>query len=490
MIRYILICSGILFALLMAGCSNEPSPLGPDDTALTADDRGVVHAVLSGSDISSAHLNVSIGFPNGHSVNLHRVLNDWDPSTVNWTNFAGAFSPDIEGSFVAASNGWYEIGTDVTELVRSWADGEHGNFGILLEQSSTSFAPIMLFSSERPDLTPFLEICYTTPTGSLCDTVYPIADVFIDEAFPNRNFEGSGTLLIGQMMNPGEEKQALIRFDLPDTFSDFDPSAIGGCVWEDVNLNGIRDIDEQGLTGIVVSLYDCQEVLLLSADTDSSGGYTFNGLSSGSYLVEFAAPAGYLFSPGDQGTDDAVDSDVDPATGRTVCFELGEGVEALSWCAGLISRVDDDPGCTYSKGYWKNHAGFGPQDDEVSSLLPIWLGDASGSNSLLVDNATIAVEVLSHKTCDKSSNGLTKLYAQLLAAKLNIANGASDFDIADVIAQADGFLASHSCADWVSLDEEERKTVLDWMGTLGNYNNGDIGPGHCEDEPSILNTFR
>ena len=205
MIRYILICSGILFAVLTAGCSNESSSLGPDDTGLTADDASVVHAGLSGTEISSALLNVCVGFPSGQSVNLHRVLNDWDPSTVSWTSFAGAFSPDIEGSFVAAANGWYEI--DVTVMVRSWADGEQGNFGILLEQSSASFAPVMLFSSERPDLTPFLEICYATPAGSPCDTIYPLADVFIDETFPNGTFEGSGTLLIGQMMNPGEEKR-------------------------------------------------------------------------------------------------------------------------------------------------------------------------------------------------------------------------------------------------------------------------------------------
>jgi hypothetical protein len=488
MIRYILICSGILFAVLTAGCSNESSSLGPDDTALALDDRNAAHTVPSGTEVSSAILNVCVGFPSGQSVNLHRVLNDWDPSTVSWTSFAGAFSPDIEGSFVAAANGWYEI--DVTVMVRSWADGEQGNFGILLEQSSASFAPVMLFSSERPDLTPFLEICYATPAGSPCDTIYPLADVFIDETFPNGTFEGSGTLLIGQMMNPGEEKQALIRFDLPDTFSEFDPSAIGGCAWEDVNLNGICETNEHGLSGIVVSLYDCQEIHLLSADTDSTGCYTFDSLSSGSYLVEFVAPPGYVFSPIDQGIDDAVDSDVDPATGRTVCFELSEGVEALSWCAGLIFRVDDDPGCTYSKGYWKNHAGFGPQEDKISSLLPIWLGDAGGSNSLLVGSASIAVEVLSHKICDKSSNGFTKLYAQLLAAKLNIANGASDSDIAEIIALADGFLASHSCSDWRSLDKDERKTVLDWMGTLDDYNNGRIGPGNCDDEPIILNTLR
>lgn len=488
MMRYILICGGILIAVLAANCGQKQSPLGPDDTALKQDDGSVGQSLSSGAEILSAHLNLCVGFPNNLPVNLHRVVDDWGPASVNWTSFAGAFDPDVEGSFVADANGWYEV--DITNLIRSWVDGGHDNFGILLEQSSPAFAPIMLFSSERPDLTPFLEICYDTPVGSACDTVLPLADVFIDEAMPDVNIEGSGTLLVGQMMNPGEEKQTLIRFDLPDVFYQIDPSSIGGRVWDDANQNGICDADEHGLSGIAVRLYDCQEILLSSTDTDTAGSYRFDSLSSGSYFVEFVAPAGYVFSPADQGTDDALDSDVDPATGRTGCIELGENEEALFWAAGLIMRTDGDSRCTYSKGYWKNHAGFGPQNDEVSSLLPIWLGDAGGVNSLLVDSDSIAIEVLSQRICNRSSNGLTKLYAQLLTAKLNIANGAADSDVADVIVEADDFLGSHGCADWRSLDKEMKKMLLEWKETLDDYNNGYIGPGHCDDEPSTLNVDR
>ncbi len=49
--------------------------------------------------------------------------------------------------------------------------------------------------------------------------------------------------------------------------------------------------------------------LLSTTTTAPTGFYHFTGLTPGNYSVCFAPPAGYLVSPQDQGTDDAVDSD-------------------------------------------------------------------------------------------------------------------------------------------------------------------------------------
>ena len=134
--------------------------------------------------------------------------------------------------------------------------------------------------------------------------------------------------------------------------------------------------------------------------------------------------------------------------------------------------------CTRTIGYWKNHAGFGPQADVVTPLLPLWLGTSGGGKSVHVTTAAFAVALL-----DKSgdaSNGINKLYAQLLAAKLNIANGASGSAVLQTITQADGFLATHAAADWNSLTSAQRQQVLAWAATLDDYNNGKIGPAHCD----------
>ena len=134
-------------------------------------------------------------------------------------------------------------------------------------------------------------------------------------------------------------------------------------------------------------------------------------------------------------------------------------------------------GCTLTIGYWKTHAGFGPQPDMVTPLLPIWLGIAGGQKSIQVTTASQAVTILNFQ--DQASNGIAKLYAQLLAAKLNKANGADATAVASTISAADTFLATHGIADWNSLNKVQKNQVLSWATTLDNYNNGLIGPGHC-----------
>ncbi|MCM2272767.1 MAG: DNRLRE domain-containing protein [candidate division Zixibacteria bacterium] len=143
--------------------------------------------------------------------------------------------------------------------------------------------------------------------------------------------------------------------------------------------------------------------------------------------------------------------------------------------------VFDPPqeGCSHTIGYWKTHAGFGPQADEVTQYLPIWLGTAAGAKSRLVNTAQLAVDYLSQNVYGTPKNGITKLYAQLLGAKLSIADGADATDIAATIAAADAFLAANDYSDWNGLSKAQKALVLSWHDTLDAYNNGMIGPGHC-----------
>ena len=137
-------------------------------------------------------------------------------------------------------------------------------------------------------------------------------------------------------------------------------------------------------------------------------------------------------------------------------------------------------GCTLTIGYWKTHAGFtGRNPDRVSQFLPIWLGTPNGAKSVEVTTAAQAANILSMNSCDGPSNGITKLYAQLLAAKLNIGNGADGSAAAATIAAADAFLATYGCDAWSSLARAQKNQVLGWATTLDNYNNGLLGPGHC-----------
>ena len=143
-----------------------------------------------------------------------------------------------------------------------------------------------------------------------------------------------------------------------------------------------------------------------------------------------------------------------------------------------------DEGDEYTRtvGYWKNHAGIGNgnQDDTVSPLLPVWLGNQSGSASIIVDSNIIAVSLLKKKDYGGSRNGIAKLYAQLLATKLNIANGTDDTDVAPDILIADDFLELNDWPVWDDLSKSDRQLVLNWMEIFDAYNNGLIGPGYID----------
>jgi hypothetical protein len=122
-------------------------------------------------------------------------------------------------------------------------------------------------------------------------------------------------------------------------------------------------------------------------------------------------------------------------------------------------------GNTFTIGFWKNHAGLGNgnQADLITPLLPIKLGN------MWVNTAAEAVAILSNM----GSNGIDKLMAQMLATKLNIANGAPVTPkLTAALAAADAFLMTYDADDWSSLSKAEQKAVLSWMTKFDDFNNG------------------
>jgi hypothetical protein len=131
-------------------------------------------------------------------------------------------------------------------------------------------------------------------------------------------------------------------------------------------------------------------------------------------------------------------------------------------------------GCTRTIGYWRTHP------DEFARLLPKRLGTYSGARSVNVTTIEMGVAILSMNwNGGDPSNGITKLYAQELAAKFNIALRADPRAIQGTINSADYFLATHNQADWANLSDTERAQVLAWAQRIDDYNSGVIGPGHC-----------
>ena len=114
------------------------------------------------------------------------------------------------------------------------------------------------------------------------------------------------------------------------------PASLGNFVWLDVDGDGVQGgIGETGMPDVVVTLYDFDDAAIGTTTTDVAGAYAFTNLVPGDYYVGFARPSGYNFTLQDEGGNDALDSDANPATGRTIPTTLDSGENDLSWDAGL-----------------------------------------------------------------------------------------------------------------------------------------------------------
>jgi hypothetical protein len=92
--------------------------------------------------------------------------------------------------------------------------------------------------------------------------------------------------------------------------------------------------------------------------------------------------------------------------------DAGTELQSLIRFATPVPPVDD-PGCTLGIGYWRTHAGpeSGGRPDEVTELLPLWLGDEAGEHSILGEQAATARDLLTFATTDDDINGIVRLRA-------------------------------------------------------------------------------
>ena len=210
------------------------------------------------------------------------------------------------------------------------------------------------------------------------------------------------------------------------------------------------------------------------ANTDNTGaaGWTLTQTPSS---TNCAAP-GCSFSYCALVANTSAPCDLNSTASNTATLSDGTNSQSASASTPLYTGACPG-GCTLTIGYWKTHAGFtGRNADRVTQYLSKNLG-AGGGKTVVVTTAPQAVGLLSMS--GDASNGINKLYAQELAAKLNIAKGASGTSIASALAAADAFLVNFNSADWSSLSKTQKNNVNSWMSTFDSYNNGVIGPGHC-----------
>lgn len=153
---------------------------------------------------------------------------------------------------------------------------------------------------------------------------------------------------------------------------------VGDLVWHDKNENGIQDPGENGIGGVEVSITELNtdNPYTATTNTDPTGMYMF-WVSPGDYKITFGQPENYEPTTPNAGTDDALDSDIDPVMLMTPPFTITEGEMNLTFDAGFIRECINvtNPGAI---GYDQYLCGPGNDPEPFVSLAP-----ASGGEGVI-----------------------------------------------------------------------------------------------------------
>jgi hypothetical protein len=133
--------------------------------------------------------------------------------------------------------------------------------------------------------------------------------------------------------------------------------------------------------------------------------------------------------------------------------------------------------CTLTQGYWKNHNDTVCELDPASPLCVAWPATILSLGNVSYTQA----ELLAIFNKPAAGNGLISLAHQLIAAKLNFANGAGCDEVAGAIAAADA-LIGNLVVPPVGTGSLANSATSALTGALSAYNEGETEgcADHCE----------
>ncbi len=322
----------------------------PSGYAFSPKDQG-------GDDVKDSDADLATGL-----TGLYTLTSGQSTDTVD----AGAYQPVTIGNFV-----WVDANGNGVQDV-----GETGLAGAKVDLYRPGFGPDGV--PGNGDDTAVVKTMNTPVGGAYSFTGLPPGTYTVDFTLPAgyvfspKDLGGNDTLDSDADSGTGETGSYTLTSGQTNNTVDagaYLPVSIGNFVWEDTNGNGLQDATELGLAGAKVDLYrpgfgpdgnpgtvgDNNDIVA-TMTTLAGGAYSFTGLPPGTYSVDFTLPAGYVFTPKDQGADDAKDSDANLATGETGLYPLTSGQTNNTVDAGAYQPV------TIGNFVWDDTDGDGVQD--------------------------------------------------------------------------------------------------------------------------------
>ncbi len=134
-------------------------------------------------------------------------------------------------------------------------------------------------------------------------------------------------------------------------------------------------------------------------------------------------------------------------------------------------------GCTYTQGYWASH---GPEGCSAGNNENVWPQSVMDNGLSLGQVNYAAEELCSILNTPVNNNGLISLAHQLIAVKINIANGSDPAEIEEAMDNAEA-LIGNLIVPPVGVDYLSPSAINSIVSALTDYNEGATGPGHCSE---------
>lgn len=368
---------------------------------------------IGADDTKDNDFTAATGFSPKITINTDSTGNKKDNLTVD----AALYTPvGTIGDFVwndSNNNGIQdggEAGVNNVILELYAADASGNIIGGVLAKDTTNVNGLYKFTNLVKGTYIVKLLVSSLPAGSVISTKTKLgSDTKADSDFSNT------TALSAKItLDPENDSDPLNKDNLTIDAAIYNPlGSIGDYVWKDTDNDGVQDIDETGVSGVILHLYAANpdgspSGSLLKADTtDANGFYLFSGLALGDYVVQIitsSLTSGATISDMiDKGGNDNVDSDfssttaysakisIDPTTNdKKNILTIDAAIHQAIVCPTLtVSTIDGDicvGDSTFIKGITSNSADINWYLASVNGT-PVFSSD-SGQSVLVFPTTT------------------------------------------------------------------------------------------------------
>ncbi|MFC0406608.1 SdrD B-like domain-containing protein [Roseomonas elaeocarpi] len=280
--------------------------VAPTGTVFTQQDQGSNDAV--DSDVNAAGRTATVTVTSGQTL-TGVSAGSYVPAAISGVAFADNNGDGIQGLLDLGVVG------ETVQLINA--------AGTVVATTTTGVGGIYSFTGVAPGT---YQLQFVAPTGTVFSPQDQGLSDLVDSDVNSAGRTGNVTVASG----------GVVTNLSAGTYA---TTSLSGLAFTDTNGDGIRDSNDPGLTGVTVQLLNAAGTVVATTTTGTGGAYSFTGVAPGQYQVQFAAPSGTVFTAQNQGTNDTIDSDVNPATGRSALLTLASGTPVTNISAGTYVPV-------------------------------------------------------------------------------------------------------------------------------------------------------